>query len=188
MAEQDDAAPGAPAGAVVWLTGLPSAGKSTLGARLRDRLRAEGWHASLLDGDELRAALVPRPGYTPGERDAFYASLAGIAALLARDGALVVVAATAHQRAFRERARALAPAFLEVFVDVDPAECARRDAKGLYAATRSGGVGALPGADLDYEPPEAPDVVARGGHDDEAISAVVERIRRRTRDRIEPPH
>jgi adenylylsulfate kinase len=163
-------------GVVVWLTGMPSSGKSTLGARLRDRLRSEGWACCLLDGDAVRDVLVPRPGYSPEARDAFYASLAGLAGLLARDGAVVVVAATAHRRAFRERARAMAPSFLEVFVDVDPTECARRDAKGLYAATRAGEVSALPGADLAYEPPEAPDVVARGGLDEAAIGVIAERI------------
>jgi adenylylsulfate kinase len=161
---------------VVWLTGMPSSGKSTLGARLKDRLRTEGWPCCLLDGDAVREVLVPRPGYSPEAREAFYASLAGLAGLLARDGAVVVVAATAHRRAFRERARALAPSFVEVFVDVDPAECARRDAKGLYAATRAGEVGGLPGADLEYEPPAAPDLVARGGLDDAAVASIIQRI------------
>jgi len=167
---------GAASGLVAWLTGLPSSGKSTLGAILCNRLRAEGLQAILLDGDAVRDALVPRPGYTPEARDAFYASLAGLAALLAQDGAVVVVAATAHLRAFRDRARALSPAFLEIFVDTDPAECARRDAKGLYAATRTGDVSGLPGAGVAYEPPVAPDVVARGGRDEGAVDAVVKRI------------
>jgi acetoin utilization protein AcuB len=132
----------------------------------------------LLDGDEVRAALVPRPGYSPEARDAFYASLAGIAALLARDRAAVVVAATANRRAYRDRARALAPRFLEVYIDVDPDECARRDAKGLYAATAAGEVRGLPGADEEYEPPDAPDVVASGGLDDAALSTIMDRVRR----------
>ena len=71
-------------GAVVWFTGLPGAGKSTLAADLAARLRAEGTIAAVLDSDEVRAALVPRPGHDEAARDAFYRSLAGLAGLLAR--------------------------------------------------------------------------------------------------------
>jgi adenylylsulfate kinase len=168
-------------GCVVWLTGLPSAGKSTLAARARDRVRQEGGCCVLLDGDAVREVLVPRPGYSPEEREAFYGTLAGLAGLLAEGGAIVIVAATAHRRAFRERARAAAPRFIEVFVDVDADECARRDAKGLFAAARAGEVQSLPGAGAGYERPEHPEVVARGGHDQAALSAIVERIDREMR-------
>ncbi len=152
-------------GLVVWLTGLPSSGKSTLARRVHERLPG----AILLDGDEVRAAIAPDLGYTLPERDAFYAALARLAALLARQGRVVLVAATAHRRAYRDQARALAPRFVEVLVDVPAAECARRDAKGLYA--RAGA--ALPGAGVEYERPERPDVRAGGGHDEEAVRAIV---------------
>ncbi|HEY6106413.1 MAG TPA: adenylyl-sulfate kinase, partial [Anaeromyxobacteraceae bacterium] len=82
-------------GAVVWLTGLPASGKSTLAARLRERLEALGRMAVVLDGDAVREALVPRPGYSAEEREAFYQTLASLAGLLARQGLSVLVAATA---------------------------------------------------------------------------------------------
>ncbi len=163
-------------GCVVWLTGLPSSGKSTLGARIRDAARAAGLPVVLLDGDAVRDALVPRPGYTAEARDDFYATLARLAALFANDGAVAIVAATAHRRAYRERARALAPRFIEVHVDVDPAECARRDAKGLFAAVREGAARELPGADIAYEPPVAADVTASGGRDEAAAAAVLQLV------------
>jgi adenylylsulfate kinase-like enzyme len=85
----------------------------------------------------------------------------------------VLVAATAHRRAHRTAARALAPRFLEVFLDVPGDVCRTRDAKGLYARARDGQAPDLPGAGVAYEPPEAPDLVARGGEDDDAVEAVV---------------
>ncbi len=100
------------AGAVVWLTGLPRSGKSTLAARVRDRLAGAGRATLILDGDEVRAALVPRPGYDATAREQFYETLARLASLLAHQGATVLVAATAHRRDFRERARRLAPRFV----------------------------------------------------------------------------
>jgi adenylylsulfate kinase len=140
-------------GTVVWIVGLPSSGKSTLAARVAEALGL----AVVLDGDEVRHALRPVPGYSEGERDAFYETLARLGALIARQGHVVLVAATAHRRAFRERARELAPRFVEVFVDTPLDECRRRDTKGLYAR----GEHQLPGVGVPFEPPEAPDLRVR---------------------------
>ena len=164
-------------GAVVWLTGLPSSGKSTLAHRLIERLRAGGAAAALLDGDDVRAALVPRPGYSPAERDAFYATLARLAALLARQGTIVLVPATAHRRAYRDEARALSPRFLEVWLDVPADVCRQRDAKGLYATAARGAAPDLPGAGPEYEAPSNPDVIARGGEDAAAVEEVLRLLR-----------
>jgi adenylylsulfate kinase len=156
-------------GWVVWLTGLPSSGKSTLALALAAELERRGTMPCVLDGDEVRGCLVPAPGYGDSDRDAFYATLANLAALLARQGRVVLVPATANRRSFRQRARSVAPRYLEVFVDVSPEICTSRDAKGLYAAASKGEVSSLPGADSAYEPPQAPDVVAQGGQDRDAI-------------------
>jgi adenylylsulfate kinase len=162
-------------GAVVWISGLPSSGKSTLARRIQARLRAADVAAAVLDGDQVRAALDPRPGYDPESRSRFYGTLARLAALLARQGLVAIVAATTHRSAFRERARALAPRFVEVFVDVPIEACAARDTKGLYAAARRGSVTELPGVGSGFERPVSPDVVAAGGEDLAAPEAV-ERI------------
>ncbi len=158
-------------GAVVWVTGLPASGKSTLARRLRDRLRAGGLPAAVLDGDAVRAALVPPPGYDPAARDAFYATLGNLALALAEQGLVAVVAATAHRRAFRDRVRARAPRFLEVLVDVPADVCAARDPKGLWASARAGEAPERPGAGREYERPLAPEVVAHGGADEAAVES-----------------
>lgn len=163
-------------GAVVWVTGLPSAGKSTLARRVQAGLAARGRPAALLDGDEVRRCLVPGPGHLPAERDAFYETLARLAALLARQGLVSLVAATAHRQAHRDRARELAPRFVEVFVRTPAAECERRDAKGLYALFRQGKAPLLPGPGVPYEEPRAAEVVADGGQDDRAVEAVLARL------------
>jgi adenylylsulfate kinase len=156
-------------GAIVWITGLPSAGKSTLARALATRLREHGRPALLLDGDELRAALVPKPGYDEASRDSFYATLAGIAALVEKQSMVAIVAATANRAAFRDRARRDSHRFIEVFVATPAAECARRDDKGLWANAAAG----LPGAGATYETPAAPEVIAQGGHDAAAIDRIL---------------
>lgn len=160
-------------GIVIWITGRPSSGKSTLAERLREQLLHAKRSVVLLDGDAIRGALKPAVGYDEQARSDFYETLANLAALFARQDLVVIVPATAHLRVYRNRARELAPRYLEVYVQVSAEQCAERDAKGLYAAVREGRVTGVPGADAPYDTPEAPDVVARGGYDDEAITKIV---------------
>ena len=161
------------AGVVVWFTGLPASGKTTLARRVRDQLAPRA--AIVLDSDEVRAALGA-DAYAPDARDAFYRALAGFASLLARQGHVVLVAATAPRRAHREVARAMAPRFLEVWVQASVADCEARDPKGLYARARAGDAPTLPGIGITYEPPPAPELVAAGGHDERAVAALVARL------------
>jgi adenylylsulfate kinase len=97
--------------------------------------------------------------------------LARLAAHIARQGHVVLVPATAHRRAYRDAARALAPAFLEIFVDTPLDEARRRDTKGLYAAD----VQAAPGVGTEYEPPVAPAFRVRPGEAD-AAARIADRI------------
>ena len=87
-----------------------------------------------------------------------HSPLASLAALAAEQGLLVLVPATAHQRAFRARARARCAEgrFAELFVDTTPAECATRDSKGLYRRAHAGTISDVPGAGAIYEPPTDP--------------------------------
>lgn len=160
-------------GTVVWITGLPASGKTTLAAAVRDRLATAGRRAcAVLDSDEVRDALG-HESYAAADRERFYATLARLAALLSRQGLVVVVPATAPRRQHRDAARGLAPRFVEVHVRTPLEECERRDPKGLYRRARSGEAPTLPGAGAAYEAPEHPEVVADGGHDVRAVEAIV---------------
>lgn len=160
----------APCGVVVWFVGLPASGKTTLARSVAAALVArDGERAVLLDGDEVRAVLRPAPRYDAGARDAFYATLASLAALLGQQGHVVLVAATAHLRRYRDAARALSPRFLEVLLDTSAQECARRDPKGLYARAQADpATSTLPGVGVAFERPERPELVARPGDPDAA--------------------
>jgi adenylylsulfate kinase len=158
-------------GAVVWMTGLPASGKSTLARGLAQRLRDAGREPLLLDGDELRDVMVPAPGHDEAGRDAFYRTLGQLAALVARQGLIAIVAATAHRRRWRDLARAASPRFIEVHVATPLEECRRRDPKGLYR--RSDVADALPGVGQPYEPPEAAEVVAASGLEPGALDAIL---------------
>ncbi len=160
-----------PQGVVIWLTGVPAAGKSTLAGLLVRALRRRGLATVWLDSDDVRRVLTPEPTYTPAERDRFYAALAHLAGLAAEGGAQVVVSATAPLRAHRRSARERVDHFFEVWVRCAPDTARRRDPKGLYERSERGEIDALPGADVDYQPPGEPDLVLetdRTGPDESA--------------------
>ena len=160
-------------GTVVWFTGLPSSGKSTLARRVQAELKARGTATCLLDGDEVRQAIVPPHAYDEVSRSHFYETLANLAGLLARQDLVVLVPATAHRDAFRQVARQRAPRFLLVWLDVPLDECVARDAKGLYQASQRGHAHSLPGIGSEFEPPSAPDIVCRRGHEDGAVAELL---------------
>jgi adenylylsulfate kinase len=154
---------------VVWFTGLPASGKSTLAGHLQARLRRAGVPTCMLDGDQVRACVSPAPGYDPAGRDHLYATLGNLAVLLAGQDLITLVPATAHLRRYRDAVRARVQRFIEVHVAASAAVCAQRDVKRLYEAARRAQLQHLPGVHESYEPPLAPEVVAEGGDDRTAL-------------------
>lgn len=167
------------AGVVVWFTGRPASGKSTLAGLVRAALGKQGVACVVLDSDEVRAAIVPAFGYDDEARNDFYATLTHLATLLSRQGHVVLVPATAHRREFRDAARAAAGRFVEVYVDTPAWECERRDPKGLYQRSMQGSVTTLPGSTVGYEAPAKAEVVARGGYDRRALERILKLLKER---------
>lgn len=146
-----------PPGFVLWLTGLPSSGKTTLARELVRLLGERGIAVQVLDSDALRQVLTPKPSYSAEERDWFYDALGYIAALLAANGVNVIVAATGPRTEHREAARRRVERFAEVYLRCPVEVCRRRDPKGLWQRSDEGKIVGLPGAGAPYEPPAAPD-------------------------------
>jgi adenylyl-sulfate kinase len=169
-------------GATVWFTGLPSSGKSTIAAAVEDRLLAEGRAAYLLDGDNLRHGLNGDLGFSAEDRAENVRRAAAAAHLFADAGLVALVSLVSPYVADRQRARELHQSdglpFVEVFVDTDPEECARRDPKGLWARARAGELPGFTGVDDPYEPPPAAEIVVREQSVEQAVEAVLEAIPR----------
>lgn len=147
-------------GAVVWLTGLSGAGKSTIAARAGQALHARGHLAYILDGDNLRFGLCADLGFAAEDRAENVRRLGEAARLMQDAGLIVLVAAISPYRQDRERARGRIAAgrFVEVFVDAPLAVCEARDPKGLYRRARAGEITGFSGIDAPYEAPEAPEL------------------------------
>jgi bifunctional enzyme CysN/CysC len=141
-------------GAVVWLTGLPGAGKSTLARALERRLFARGGSPILLDGDTLRAGLNGDLGFSAQDRAENIRRLAEVATHLAKNGHVAIVAAVSPSREDRAAARRIADsAFREVYVATPAEVCESRDPKGHYAKARAGNLQAFTGIGNDYQRP-----------------------------------
>jgi adenylylsulfate kinase len=152
------------AGATVWLTGLPSAGKTTLATALAARLRAEGVTGiEQLDGDEVREFLTKGLGFSREDRDTNVLRIGWVAATLAKHGVLVLASVISPYAETRAGVRALheerGATFVEVHVATPVEVCSERDVKGLYAKQRAGEMTGLTGVDAPYEAPTDPAVV-----------------------------
>ncbi len=142
---------------VVWLTGLPSAGKSSLSQWLADALRSKGIKVELLDGEVVRQ-VFPRTGFTRPERDEHIRRLGFLASRLERQGVCVVAATVSPYAESRDFVRRLCRNFIEVHVATPLEECERRDTKGLYAQARRDELQHFTGINDPYEVPQAPEV------------------------------
>jgi adenylylsulfate kinase len=160
MTVQDEAE-GRADGLTVWLTGLPSAGKTTLATALKARLLAAGNpRVELLDGDAVRRSLTRDLGFSRADRIENVVRVGYVAHLLSRNGVIVICSLISPHREARDQVRKLhGDRFLEVHVATPPEVCARRDVKGLYALQRAGELTGLTGVDDTYEPPLHPEVV-----------------------------
>ena len=146
-------------GCVIWLTGLPSSGKTTIANALAQRLRGDGLPVEVLDGDEVRRELSPNLGFTMEEREEHNRRVIYVSKLLTRNGVNVIVPLISPYRRTRRLARCELDRFVEVYVKCPLGVCIQRDVKGLYAKALRGEINQFTGVSDPYEEPENPEIV-----------------------------
>ena len=156
--------------AVLWFTGLPGAGKSTLANLVEASLHARGVHTGLLDGDNVRHGLNRDLGFTEPDRVENIRRIGETAKLMTGAGLVVLCSFISPFRAERRMLRELLgdDEFIEIFVDTPLAECIRRDPKGLYKRALAGEIANFTGVGQAYEAPESPDLHLPAGREDAA--------------------
>jgi adenylylsulfate kinase len=169
-------------GKVIWLTGLPCSGKTTIAKALIVELAARGFKTQLLDGDEMRnTPICSGLSFTRDDRDMNVRRLGYIAGLLAKHGVIAVVASVSPYRAVRgELVKSFGEqniGFVEVHVDAPVEVCSTRDVKGMYAKAFRGELKHFTGYDDPYEAPLAPDV--RLYTHEESVEACVAQLLKR---------
>lgn len=151
-------------GRVIWLTGLSGSGKSTIANALETTLFANGAHAYVLDGDNLRLGLNMDLGFTPEDRAENVRRVSEVAKLMVDAGLIVITALVSPFAADRDRAKSIFEEgeFLEIFVNTPVEICQQRDPKGLYKKSAAGELPNFTGVSQDYEVPKRPDLVLDG--------------------------
>ncbi|RJQ49464.1 MAG: adenylyl-sulfate kinase [Nitrospiraceae bacterium] len=147
---------------VIWITGLPGSGKSTIASALKERID----EAVILRLDDLRKIVTPEPTYSDVERDHVYRSLVYMAKTLYELGHTVIIDATGNKKLWRELARSLIPEFFEIYLKCPLAVCRERERtrfdthsapKGIYEKGKTGAP--VPGVNVQYEEPEHPELI-----------------------------
>jgi bifunctional enzyme CysN/CysC len=174
-------------GAVIWLTGLSGAGKSTIAQALERELFQRAMHTYVLDGDNIRHGLNSNLGFSPDDRVENIRRVSEVAKLMADAGTVVITAFISPYRMDRSRAREIAlegsAEFIEVFVDAPLEVCEARDPKNLYKKARAGQIREFTGIDAPYEAPEDPEIVVRTDQQsvDESVATILEQLLPRLR-------
>ena len=151
----------------IWVTGLPGSGKTVIAEKVRNILEERGIaDAKVLELDEVRKFITPKPSYSDAERDIVYSSLVYMAKLLVESGKPVIIDATANRRKYREKARENIENFAEVYVKCSLDTCMEREGRrkaryappGIYKGAKEEGA-TVPGVNVPYEEPLNPEVV-----------------------------
>lgn len=163
-------------GAVVWLTGLPGSGKSTISHAVEINLHQLGFQTVVLDGDNIRHGLCADLGFSISDRNENIRRVSEVARLFLAQGTVVIVALISPLRNAREKVRRSIPKgdFIEVYCNCPIPVCRERDPKGLYAKAESGMLSEFTGVSSPYESPLAPELTLKTGN--ERVEESVDRL------------
>lgn len=140
---------------VIWLTGLPCSGKTTIGIGLEQLLISRGFHVRLLDGDVTRKGICSDLGFSEEDRNENIRRIAEISKLFAESGIITINAFITPTENLRAMARDIIGRedFVNVFVNAPLDVCEERDIKGMYKKARNGEIKDFTGVSAPFEPP-----------------------------------
>ena len=145
-------------GFVLWFTGLPCSGKTTVADKVAQILKKRSIKTERLDGDIVRKSLSSDLGFTKQDRSENIKRVTFVAKLLSRNGVAVIISFVSPYREIREKARQQIDNFMEVFTDCPLKECRRRDVKGMYKLADENKIENFTGVSDPYEKPLNPEI------------------------------
>ncbi|MFC2078660.1 sulfate adenylyltransferase [Candidatus Bipolaricaulota bacterium] len=164
-------------GFVLWFTGLPASGKTTIAKAVEQELIERGIHAvQRLDGDIVRQDLTRDLGFSKEDRDENIRRITFVAELLSNNSVATMCSFISPYRNARANARARCNNFIEVYVECPMETLVERDPKGLYKKALAGQIKGFTGVDDPYEAPEFPEITVHTGSEtiDESTRVIIE--------------
>ena len=144
---------------VIWITGIPASGKSTIATLLKEYYQKRNLPADILDGDDIRKTLSKDLGFSSQDRKEHNRRVIIVAKLLSKNGIITIVPLISPYRETRELARKEIPNFVEIYVKASVDTCIKRDPKGLYKKAKNGEITNLTGLQSPYEEPQNPEII-----------------------------
>jgi len=144
---------------VIWLTGIPGSGKTTLALDLEKYYQKNSLPVEILDGDEIRKTLSKDLGFSPEDRKEHNRRVIFVAQILSKNGVTTIIPLISPYRETRDFARKEIPNFVEVWVKTSVDECIKRDPKGLYKKALAGEIKNLTGLQAPYEEPQNAELI-----------------------------
>lgn len=145
---------------VLWFTGLPSSGKSTIANEVAKQLGKKGIKLERLDGDKVRE-VFPKTGFSRDDRNVHIRRIGFLCSILERNGVSSIASFVSPYRESRDFVRNITRSFIEIYVDTPLEECEKRDVKGLYKKARAGKIKQFTGIDDPYEAPVNPELTIK---------------------------
>jgi len=161
---------------VIWFTGLPCSGKTTLAQGVEKELFNRGYHCQILDGDNVRCGINNNLGFSNADRLENIRRIAEVSKLFVSAGVITINAFVSPTEEIREMARRIIgdEDFIEIFLNPPVTTCEKRDVKGMYKKARAGQIADFTGVNAPFETPASPDLVINT--DTESIEASIEKI------------
>ena len=168
-------------GFVLWFTGLPGAGKTTLAERIKTVFAEKGRRVEILDGDEIRKGLSRDLGFSKEDREKHNERVIFVAKLLSRNGVVTLVPLISPYREVRAKARKEISDFVEVYVRCPLDVLIKRDPKGLYKKALAGEINNLTGLQDPYEEPISPEMIIDSNTEtiEESVSSIMSYLKSR---------
>ena len=170
-------------GIVIWFTGLPCSGKTTLSKEIEKYFKDKKLPIQRLDGDVVRKTISNDLGFSKEDRDKNIERLSYVAQMLSNNGVNVVSAFVSPYQEMRDFTRELCENFIEVYVSCNIEECKKRDIKGMYKKALSGEIKDFTGVQDPFEEPQNPEITVNT--EKEIIKQSIQKIIRYVEDNFD---
>lgn len=143
----------------VWISGLSSAGKTTLARLVVKRLQEYGYPCLLIDGHETRDLFEPKFGFDPMSRRKQTRRMMNLTQWVTKQKVIPVVAMIHPFEDDRIKCRKEIPNYYEAHLKCDIDECIRRDSKDIYFSGIQGNKRYVVGLDIPYDEQSNADLI-----------------------------